>query len=195
MNKPYLCIDFYKTLSFKHLWHTAPTELNEKIEQLLFSDSASSMMIENWMRGKVSSEDVNRYVAQSLNINLSILWDYFVHSASTLDISLDAIELINQLRQRYTTVLVTDNMDSFNRFTVPALKLDSTFDSIVNSAVVGSLKSDQDGKIFTHITNNFSGSILIDDVEVNCKLFEQLGGTAYQVTSAATVTTYLQQLI
>ncbi len=56
-----------------------------------------------------------------------------------------SIHLINQLRATGTkVVLATDNMDSFVRWTIPALGLTNYFDDILDSFSLKALKRDFD---------------------------------------------------
>ena len=96
------------------------------------------------------------------------------------------------------TVLITGNMDSFSRFTVPALKLDAYFDAISNSYDEGRLKTDDGGALFLHYANRFGVPIeecvAIDDAEDVSAMFTALGGTAILVTADRTVDVILDSL-
>lgn len=81
---------------------------------------------------------------------------------------------------------MTGNMDSFTRFTVPALALDKYFDSISNSFYEGKLKTDEGGKLFLDYAEKYDvcieDCIVIDDSEKVCSVFEVLGGSAFRIT-------------
>lgn len=193
--KPYLFVDFYKTLSFGKFWHLVPLSLQKQIHELVFADSLQSPLADKWMRGKVTSEEVNQLVSKELNVNYEELWDLFVQSSEAIGVSKEALTLIEQLQSKYTTVLMTDNMDALNRFTVPAYTLDTVFNIIINSANVGIRKSDGDGEIFKLVTKDFTGSILIDDREHICSVFTALGGRALRVTEKDNTEKHLQSLL
>lgn len=192
--KPFLLVDFYKTISFGYLWHLAPAELQKQIQQLLFTDLKGGMA-DTWMRGKMTSEDINIFVANKLGEDYERLWEFFVRSSETIGVVDGALVLIEKLREKYTTVLITDNMDSLTRFTVPAYKLDAVFDRIVNSADVGIRKSDKNGEIFKLVSDDFTGSVLLDDIEGNCALFNELGGDGRIVTKERDVVARLETLL
>ena len=87
-------------------------------------------------------------------------------------------------------------MDSFDRFTVPTLKLASYFDVIVNSYTEGQLKTENNGESFlTYLKGLISDAILIDDSQKSCEVFAQVGGTAFQVIRENPATYYLQNLV
>jgi FMN phosphatase YigB (HAD superfamily) len=77
-------------------------------------------------------------------------------------------------------------MDSFSRFTHPALKLDDYFDEIVNSFNEGTHKTDNKGALFLKYANKYGTAIenclLFDDSLNVQKTFRELGGTPYLVT-------------
>jgi FMN phosphatase YigB (HAD superfamily) len=190
--RPVLFVDFYKTISFGLLWHRASKPLHRKIEGLVFGDSVRA---NSWMRGEISSEAMNMFIAKELAIDYEELWNIFVESSTTIGVSTEALLHIERLKDTYTTVLITDNMDSLSRFTAPAYKLTSVFDRIINSAEVGMLKEDYDGAIFKLVTDDFSDSILVDDNIRVCSLFESLGGRAFRVGSENETIEYLGSLI
>jgi len=192
--KPFLFVDWYKTLSFGHLWHKVESPLREQIQTLVFGDDLTSGLGDTWMRGKVTSEGVKAFVAQTLGINYEKLLSLFVESSKTIGANEQALILLEKLQETYTTVLITDNMDSFGRFTAPAYLLEKSFNMIVNSFDTGIRKSDLDGEIFKRVTYDFQGSVLIDDREDNCVLFETLGGKALQVTKQYDAVYHLNSL-
>jgi FMN phosphatase YigB (HAD superfamily) len=189
--KPILFVDFYKTISFGLLWHLTPKALHKEIEGLVFNHPT---LANSWMRGEISSETVNMLIAKKLALDYEELWKIFVESSTTIGISTKALSHIARLKTAYTTVLVTDNMDSLTRFTVPAYELTNVFDQIINSAEVGMLKQDDNGAIFRLVTDEFSKCILLDDNVQVCSLFENLGGRAYQVNGESETITYLKSL-
>lgn len=115
-----------------------------------------------------------------------------------MNVSKNVLETVGNLREIYTTILITVNMDSFARFTVPALKLKDYFDDISNSYYEGKFKSDNEGEVFRDYINKYSApverSILIDDSTGACVTFRAVGGIAYQVTSEEDISHHLAQL-
>lgn len=193
--KPVLFIDFYKTLSVGRFWYTADSDVCAQINKLIFNTVEKGSVADLWMRGEKTSEEVSHYLSEILDIPYEMLWELFMQSVQTIGIHEDALELISQLREKYTTVLITDNMDCFTRFIVPTYKLDTVFDHIINSADVGIRKEDRNGKIFTLVTNDFPNCTIIDDSEHVCKFFEQHGGKAFHVQEREDTVKYLKSLI
>jgi CRISPR/Cas system-associated endoribonuclease Cas2 len=93
---------------------------------------------------------------------------------------------------------MTGNMDSFTRFTVPALALDKYFDHISNSFYEGKLKTDEGGKLFLDYARKHKVCIedcfVIDDSEKVCSVFEGLGGRAFRATPQTDIHHYLSLL-
>ncbi|MDB5189225.1 MAG: hypothetical protein JWL82_182 [Parcubacteria group bacterium] len=195
--KPILFVDFDGTLCHDRFWRTLPPEQTTKIQTFLFETNRER--VNGWMRGEYTSEEMTAYVAEHTKIAYEKLWEVFVHDASTMFVEEELLSLILKLRSKYTTVLITVNMDSFDRFTSPALNLSQYFDAIVNSFNEKRFKTDEEGAIFIDIANAFAAditaSILIDDSEAACETFKKLGGTAYQVGQPETTKTHLENLL
>jgi FMN phosphatase YigB (HAD superfamily) len=115
-----------------------------------------------------------------------------------MQVSKRTLERLSWLRSRYIVILLTGNMDSFSRFTVPTLGLEKYFDYISNSYHEGRLKTDNNGEIFRMFTDRFGVAlrecILIDDSLGACRMFEALGGVAYLVTAEKNIDYYLALL-
>ncbi|MES2225641.1 MAG: HAD family hydrolase [Patescibacteria group bacterium] len=194
--KPILFIDFDGTLCHDRFWRSLPKEEYEKTRELLFSDDKT--YVREWMKGKHTAEEVNEKLAEHLGIPFEVLWNVFVQDAKTMRVSKEVLEAIGRLRSRYTTVLLTVNMDSFSRFTVPALGLDGYFDAISNSYYEGKFKVDNGGEIFREYLDRFSAplatSVLIDDSLDACETFRSLGGIAHPVTPEKDLAYYVQKL-
>lgn len=181
--KPVLFIDFDGTLCHDKFWRSLSPELLSKIKLFEFDEE---QIAQRWMRGEFTSEEINRRVAPLIGMDYQELWDLFVENCSTMEVSKDLLETLSNLRSRYHVVLMTDNMDSFDQFTVPALHLEDYFDLIVNSYNKKRGKEDESGKNFTEVLQSYDSaiedSILIDNSAQACQLFESLGGTSYLVS-------------
>jgi len=95
--------------------------------------------------------------------------------------------------------MITDNMDSFDRFTLESHpELIEIFDAIYNSYNTGLLKKQNDGEIFKTILQEFRAdmkdAILIDDSKSNCELITYLGGKAINITGEKEVLNALETL-
>jgi|TARA_Y100000310_G_scaffold342803_1_gene447512 hypothetical protein len=86
-----------------------------------------------------------------------------------MHVSEDTLKKIFSLRDKYLVVLITGNMDSFTRFTIPSLELEKYFDHISNSFYEGKHKTDNNGELFVEYTSRFNVSIdkcgVIDAIE------------------------------
>lgn len=172
-------IDWNGTISgSKFWWHledkTHPKNyLFEKIESALFG--SLKHLIKPWMRGEIKSEEVLKRVAGDANLNFQEVMDEFVHSCQTMQLySGDLFDHIQRLREKGIKVIIaTDNMDSFSRWTTPALELSDKFDEIINSADIKALKGDFDEngsslffkKYIEKYQLNPGEAVLIDDSE------------------------------
>lgn len=194
--KPILFIDFDGTICFDRFWRSLGADGYERIQTVLFQQNKE--MADGWMRGVYTSEQINQFLADVLDIPYEELWRVFVEDTKTLSVPHETLVQIDSFRDRYHTVLVTVNMDSFDRFTIPALSLETYFDLIVNSYNDGRFKSDHDGALFLDIAGELHapipGSYLFDDSPTNCEVFTKLGGTAYRVGVDNPIATYLAVL-
>ncbi|OGD62316.1 hypothetical protein A2215_03735 [Candidatus Berkelbacteria bacterium RIFOXYA2_FULL_43_10] len=194
--KPTLFVDFDRTICFDRFWRSVDPKIYTGIQEVLFRGNAEK--VDDWMRGKHSSEEINKFLADELNAGYDDLWSVFVSDCKSMKVSADVLKKIDGLRARYNTILITGNMDCFTRFTVPALELDNYFDQIVNSADYGRFKDDDNGRIFLDILKEFGGnikdSILIDNSETTCKTFSNLGGKSLQVTKNTPIEHWLNYL-
>lgn len=107
----------------------------------------------------------------------------------TFAINMDILESLGRLRATFHIVLMTDNMDTLTRFTVPALGLKRYFDTIDNSFEQQTLKCERGGiRYQAHLNASrapHADSIVIDDSLEACVLFESLGGTSTHVQTPA----------
>lgn len=175
--KPILFIDFY-VLSQSFFWRSLDVRMRQKINTFLFTQP--NLATRSWMKGVYTSEEINRKIADKFGLDYEILWQKFVEDCKTMDIPLNLLRKIQDLRSTYLTVLVTDNMDCFTRFTVPAFNLDTYFDYIASSSIERMLKNENGGELFRRLASGLRSSldrsILIDDSEHVGKIFNELGG-------------------
>lgn len=194
--KPILFIDFDGVLCFDRFWRGLPEEHFKRLQEVLFEGNKA--MLERWMRGGHTAEEVNQYVAENLGIPYEEVWRIFVEDAKTMYISKEVLDAIAGIRGLYQTVLITVNADSLDRFTVPALSLDTYFDLIVNSYTDGRFKYEDNGGLFVDAAKKLGApienAVLLDDSDNNCAVFRQLGGTACKVDKEHTALSYLEQL-
>ena len=193
--KPALLIDFDGTLCHDRFWRSLEPNIKEKVQSFFI---ANKDLVNKWMRGGYISEEINRKIADAIFSDYNALWDIFVNDCKTMFVSETDLRQIGELRKHFTTLLVTDNMDCFNRFTAPSLSLDAYFDSIINSFDRHVLKNDNNGQLFQEVISTtgaeLSRSILIDNSEESCKTFEKLGGKVFLVTKEKPLTHWLKLL-
>jgi FMN phosphatase YigB (HAD superfamily) len=194
--KPILFVDFDGTICHEQYWRSLPEVEHRRVQRLLFGDDTK--MVHDWMRGHYTAEEVNEYVSIKLGLDYDYLWKLFVDDCKTMHVSTDILNDIKALGDRYTTILITGNMDSFTRFTMPALSLEEYFDEISNSFHEGRHKTDENGSLFYKFTDKYnvqiSDCVLLDDSDKVCNIFTELGGKALKVTSDIPVEKHLLSL-
>jgi FMN phosphatase YigB (HAD superfamily) len=141
-------IDWYGCLSVSRFWEAwaDPRHVQHhsfKLIQSLLTSELSEMM-ENWMRGNVRSEACVHEIAKLTNISSSLALGEFVRSCRGMTMCDPGITatLQNLRSSGYLVFISTDNMDCFNRWVVPSLGLDRSFDGILNSSDMRILKTD-----------------------------------------------------
>jgi FMN phosphatase YigB (HAD superfamily) len=135
-------IDWDKTLSFSKFWENwRGTNLDSKytaIQEKLFSQK---QIIDNWMIGKYSSEEISKMVSKLVDLDYQIILDSLIQSAKNMIVEDSVLKKIKTLKNTGVNLVVaTNNMDTFNRWTFPALKLDKFFNEVLNSFYVGAHK-------------------------------------------------------
>lgn len=123
----------------------------------------------------MTSEDIIRQIADELDTNFDTIFKEFVKGCGLMEfVDPKVPSLIKQLKKKGIKVYIaSNNMDSFDRWTIPAMKLDSLFDGIINSFTIKALKHDFDDKgksLFFEFALKREGvvpdeTILIDDSE------------------------------
>jgi FMN phosphatase YigB (HAD superfamily) len=197
MEKSVICIDWNGTLNNENFFRSLDQETYSKIQTVLFT--AQKQMVVDWMKGKYTSEEVVSYLAHYLGIPFDDLWDVFVDDCMTMSIDPEIRSQIEKLKERYTVILITGNMDCFTRFTVPALNLNELFDGVYSSHESGILKDENDGEVFVTCLQKHDGSIaeahLFDDSEMVCNIFSAHGGKAHLVTKEKPLKEQLETLL
>jgi len=175
-----LFIDFDGTICIDRFWRSSA--VYEKIQQALFIDNAEKAA--DWMRGVYTAEEISQLVSDQTGIPYESLWSIFQKDCETMYVPADILQQIQILRNSFHVVLITGNMDSFTRFTLPALKLDRYFDAIVNSYDERQLKTDNAGETFLkYCQGSIADAILVEDSQKSVDTFRELGGTAHQTDS------------
>lgn len=190
-HKGVLFVDFNGVISYNTFWDSLVNpehklhDYYSKIEELLFrGENKIEDLVNDWMMGKYTSEEIHKIIADNIEVNEKELFDIFCEDCRNLDISKKILRRIKSLKNNYYCVLRTDNMDSFHRFTVPANPiLSESFHELHSSYQIKTLKRSDEGKKYIETARGkgfkVSDCILIDDGQKNCEMFEKLGGKAF----------------
>lgn len=199
MNKKIIFIDWDGTLCFSRFWETLSAK-NPSFGQIVADFFAKEKeLIKNWMRGKNTSEEINKLLSERAGLPEKEVWKSFITDCQNMQFNAETIKLIQELRKKYIIILITGNMDCFSRFTVPSLKLKDLFDYVVNSYDTGILKTDDNGKQFfdclTLFNSKISDAYLIEDSANTCEVFSKLGGKALKVDRKEDTLTHLNKFL
>jgi len=199
MNKKVIFIDWDGTLCFSRFWETLSAE-NPAFSQVVADFfTTEKEMIRNWMRGKYTSEEINKLLSERANLPEKKVWKSFVSDCQKMELDIKITKTIKKLRKKHNVVLITGNMDCFSRFTVPSLKLDKLFDRVINSYDTGVLKTDDNGRQFFDCLSFYSSKIsdayLIEDSANTCEVFTKLGGRALKVNRKEDTYDYINTIL
>ncbi len=197
MQKQNIFVDFDGTICFDYFWRSTPKEIKNAIGKFLFQDN--TYLLEDWMRGQKSSEDINQIISDKCNLDYNMIWNYFVKDCKNMIISEDILCALSACKKNNILILITDNMDCFNRFTKNKLNLSEYFHYIFNSCDYGFLKDDPPQRgLFKKIIDlqgfDVQKSVLLDNSQKNCDLFNQLGGTSFLIKDKQDVISILKML-
>lgn len=204
-------IDWAGTLSVSKFWeHLQDPAHNlahvpRVIDDIFSSTDSLNYLIVSWMRGQLKSEEVIKVISKRAQVDPDVLLKEFIVSCQNMKFVSDQVPtLVKSIKGKGVKVIVaTDNMDSFSRWTVPAMRLDQIFDDVLNSHYRGALKQDVDpeGKsLFFRDYLEENGlkpgqSILIDDSSNNRSVAQKLGIVYKQVPFGKGLTTKLAELV
>lgn len=197
MPKPLLFLDFDGVLCYDRFWFSFGPERQKEVADYLFRDNQE--IARQWMRGKYTSESIHQMISAELGFSFDELFALFRRDCENFFLSPLLTEAVRQLKSKYTIILRTDNMDSLDRFTLPAHpEFTALFDQIDNSFNLGSLKLDPDHRYYENIIHASGApartAVLIDNSSRVCELFDTSGGTSFCVTGEEKVTAVLHAL-
>ena len=199
-------MDFFGVISYDLFWASLQNSEHplhpffDPIEDLLFRGATKAEgLVDEWMSGKYTSEHILQIIAERTGAPYQAILDVFCEDCQRLDISRPILQGVQALRENWYCILRTDNMDSFDRFTLPANPhLAEAFDEVHNSHTLRQLKEADGGKYFVTTASGLGVGmghcVLIDDSASTCKLFERLGGKAYRTQTEAEVIAVLAML-
>lgn len=203
-------IDWNGTLSPTNFWsHLEKSETQSDRELFkLWADTTfihHKDLIVPWMKGEYSSEDILTLVSKATNTNFDTILKEFIIGCEQMEYSSPNIPvLINKLKDKSVIVsIATNNMDSFTRWTVPYMKLDTLFDEIINSFYMNAMKHDLDKNGKTMFFKNFFNKyqidprncIFIDDGEDKMGVITNLGMDYRRVNSSNTLEQELENIL
>lgn len=189
-----LFIDFDGTICNDRFWRNLPEKENSLVQKKLFIENGE--LVADWMRGKYTSEEINEFVSKETRLPYDRIWNVFVDDCKKMHVDPEILELLTKLRKKFHLVLITGNMDCFDRFTAPNLELEKYFDTVVNSYTEGCLKTDNDGETFRkYLKGNIQDALLVEDSPTSCQTFSNLGGTALQVARTDKTIKHLQHIL
>ena len=204
MAKNILFLDFNGVLSQKTFWFSLsrPSHPSHRffapLQTYLFGENID--IVKKWMKGGYTSEQVVKMVADAIDAPYAQLLRQFITDAVNLDVSVSILKNILILKKEYIIVLMTDNMDSFSRFTLPAhAQISETFDEIFVSCEQKVFKTEENCAAFESIIAKYGAvkenCILLDDSVRNCAAFEVFGGQAVIVKGVAQTNKQLKKII
>lgn len=203
-------IDWNGTLSPTNFWsHLEKSE--KQSDRDLFKLWADTMFVNHkdkivpWMKGEYTSEDLLSLVSKETNTDFETLLKEFIIGCERMEYSSPNIpNLIKNLRDKSVVVAVaTNNMDSFTRWTVPYMKLNTLFDEILNSFYLKAMKHDLDQSgqplFFKDFFNKYNikptNCIFIDDGEDKMSVISNLGIDYRRVNASNTLEQELQNIL
>ncbi len=80
--KPILFCDFDGVLCHDRYWRSLPPREHEKVQDLLFREDTT--LVNNWMRGKHTAEEINQIISEKIGIPFEKLWTVFVEDCKTM---------------------------------------------------------------------------------------------------------------
>jgi len=199
-------LDWNGTLSNSKFWGHLEKENNEKfkiIENTLFGDLRT--LIKPWMRGNLETEKVMKEMSDKSGLSYSYVFDEFIHSCMNMEyVSLDIPNIVKKIQKKgMKVVIATDNMDSFNRWTLRYMKDADIFDDVINSFYKNGMKKDVDenGKslFFSDYISKYKlkpgESVLIDDSSDDIDTIRGFGIDYIHIKSIDDTITALNNLV
>lgn len=177
-----LFIDFNGVISYDPFWSSLFNPDHPKhnwsrdIHNHLFTGKNNLVM--DWMRGNLRAEDIHDELEKEFGFSKTELLAIFEEDCRSLDLSVAIRDLLEEYKKDHHIIMITDNMDSMERYTIPAnFDYFSVFDRIDNSYRMRRLKKDNNGQYFEDVMNQLGvrpeNCLYIDDSEKNCQVFTE----------------------
>ncbi len=152
------------------------------IQDNIFGDSD---LFYQWMRNEISSEGINKIIAEGTGHKEEFLNDVLQKSLQGIRLDEKMFSLAKNLKEfcGKKIAIITDNMDVFSTVVVKQHKLNEIFDSVINSADYGCLKAEQNGKLFDValeiLKEGIGDCLFIDNSPRNVEDFKQKNGQGF----------------
>lgn len=203
-------IDWNGTLSPTNFWSQLEQSKKQK-DRYLFKTWADTMFVNHkdkivpWMKGEYRSEDILFLVSKETKTDFKTILKEFITGCERMEYSSPNIpNLVKNLRDKSVAVIIaTNNMDSFTRWTVPYMKLDTLFDEILNSFYLKAMKHDLDENgrslffrgFFDKYNIEPTDCIFVDDGEDKLGVISNLGINYRRVDAANTLEQELRNIL
>ncbi len=142
-----LLVDFDGVMSNGRFYHSdivAEKEMASSAAQAVFT-AENSELLNDWMRGKVSYQDIHTLVEQKTGIKAENLDRLLQDSVKRMSMNHRMLTFTGKLRKKGVIVsLFTNNMDIFDSVSRWHHELDAYFDFIYSSSAYGQLKLEND---------------------------------------------------
>ncbi|MFA6518988.1 MAG: hypothetical protein WCV93_05075 [Candidatus Shapirobacteria bacterium] len=170
---------FYKSLETSHpdVW---------KFIQTKIWGPNDDHRVEKWVRGELTTNDINRIISQGTGIDFEFLTKTFHDDFASMTMETRHVPIVMALKQKGLKVgMITDNMKEFSSITVPKHNLLELFDGhVYNSFDYRMLKAEGLLNLAVEQTNaGYNTSLLIDDSPRARAAFEARGGHTYSYTT------------
>ncbi len=164
--------------------HTLFLQHKEIVDWIQINIFGNIQLVERWMRGEVTSEEINSIVAEANGIDCTFLHEIFLTSVQLMQLDESIKKLVQELKVGGKKIgLVTNNMDVFSDITVKNHALNELFDVIINSSDYGMLKKDNNGELFDialeKLCVDITDSLVVDDSPSVINLYRNKGGAAF----------------
>jgi len=199
-------LDWNGTLSKSKFWGHLEYEDDSffrQTEDALFGKLRE--MLKPWMRGEYKSEDICKKVAEETGVDYKKIFSEFIKGCEIMELSDPEIpKLLHSIKKTGVKIVIaTDNMDSFDRWTYPAIqkKHNLPIDEILDSSKLRVMKKDMQNGISLFFDdylkkNNLSCNqcILIDDSPDENGTLSQIGLNYRQIYSTEDLIVALRDL-
>lgn len=181
-----LCRDVFWFSILNDSSHPYHGRLRKATEQL-FQNSPG--LVQAWMRGQISSEDIIRSLGVRLDRRCrpDFLRRRLTDDCRRMTAHPQLLRELQVVRRDSFVVLATDNMDCFVERLRVGKDLESVIDVVLCSAQLGLLKTDGVDKFFGPWLEahrlDFTNALLLDDNADICAAFVSAGGKAIVVRS------------